>query len=155
MVWDWRVSRAGPMLFICPSWSIPTEVFYSFSLSLLSVDRLVLCCWSLRTDWVYITLSALHCWPFLKVIEIVISKPQWTYRGSTLVYMFPYVLCYLVNLCNMYQLACITRAFSCIINPEAWNIFLWYRGMTCYMLMLHSDPTHNCRDSYVTKLIIQ
>ena len=28
MVWDWRVSRAGPMLFYCLSCSIPTIVFY-------------------------------------------------------------------------------------------------------------------------------
>ena len=37
--------------------SIPTIVFYSFSLSLLSVNRLVLWGWGLRTDRVYITLS--------------------------------------------------------------------------------------------------
>ena len=30
MVWDWRVSRAGPMLFIGKSCSIPTIVFYYF-----------------------------------------------------------------------------------------------------------------------------
>ena len=39
------------------SCSIPTVVFYSFSLSLLSVYRLILWGWSLRTDRVYITLS--------------------------------------------------------------------------------------------------
>ena len=37
--------------------SIPTIVFYSFSLSLLSVYRLLLWGWGLRTDRVYITLS--------------------------------------------------------------------------------------------------
>ena len=42
MVWDWRVSRVGPMLFIGQSCSIPTIVFYYFSLSLLPVYRLVL-----------------------------------------------------------------------------------------------------------------
>ena len=57
MVLDRRVSRAGPMLFIGLSCSIPTIVFYSFSLSLLSVYRLVLWVWGLRTDRVYITLS--------------------------------------------------------------------------------------------------
>ena len=57
MVWDWRVSRAGPMLFIGLSCSIPTMVLYSFSLSLLSVHRLVLWGWGLRTDRVYITLQ--------------------------------------------------------------------------------------------------
>ena len=51
------VSRAGPMLFICLSCSIPTIVFYCFSLSLLSVYRFVLCGWGLRSDRVNITLS--------------------------------------------------------------------------------------------------
>ena len=37
MVWDWRSSRAGTMLFIGLSCSIPTRVFYYFSISLLSV----------------------------------------------------------------------------------------------------------------------
>ena len=42
MVWDWRVSRAWPMLFIGLSCSIPTIVFYYFSISLLPVYWLVL-----------------------------------------------------------------------------------------------------------------
>ena len=50
-------SRAGPMLFYWPSSSISTIVFYYFSLSLLSVYRLVLWGWGLRTDREYITLS--------------------------------------------------------------------------------------------------
>ena len=41
----------------CLKCSIPTLVFYSFSFSLLSVYRLVLWGWSLRTDSLYITLS--------------------------------------------------------------------------------------------------
>ena len=58
MVWDWRVSRAGPMLFYWPKLLYPyTIVFYHFSLSLLSVNRLVLWGWGLRTDRVYITRS--------------------------------------------------------------------------------------------------
>ena len=57
MVWDSRVSRTGPMLFIGLCCSIPTIVFFSFSLSLLSIYGLVLCGWGLRTDRVYITLS--------------------------------------------------------------------------------------------------
>ena len=57
MVWDWRVSRAGPMLFIGLRCSIPTIVLYSFSLSLLSVYGLVLWGWGRRTDRVYISLS--------------------------------------------------------------------------------------------------
>ena len=44
-------------IFIGLNCSIPTIVFYSFSLSLLSVYWLVLCCWGLRTDRVYISLS--------------------------------------------------------------------------------------------------
>ena len=57
MVWYWRVTRAGQCFFIGPSCSFPTIVFYSFFLSLLSVYRLVLRGWGLRTDRVYITLS--------------------------------------------------------------------------------------------------
>ena len=52
-----QASRAGPMLFISPSCSIPTIVFYYFSHSLLPVYRLVLWGWGLWTDTVYITLS--------------------------------------------------------------------------------------------------
>ena len=47
-------SRANAFLF-------PTIVFYYFSLSLLPVYRLVLWCWGLRTDRVYVTLLAMHC----------------------------------------------------------------------------------------------
>ena len=57
MVWDWRVSRAGPMLLYWPKLLYPTIVFYYFSLSLISVNRLVLWGWGLQTDRVYITLS--------------------------------------------------------------------------------------------------
>ena len=56
-VCDCWVSRAGPMFFIGLSCSISTIVFYCFSLSLLSVYRLVLWGWVLWTDRVYITLS--------------------------------------------------------------------------------------------------
>ena len=48
-------SRAN--FFFGLSCSIPTIVFYSFSISLLSVCRLVLWVWGLRTDRVYITLA--------------------------------------------------------------------------------------------------
>ena len=41
----WRVSRAGPRFFIGLSCSVPTIVFYSFSLSPVSVYRLVLWGW--------------------------------------------------------------------------------------------------------------
>ena len=57
MVWDWRLARAGPLLLY---WSKLLYPYYSlllFSLSLLSVYRLVLWGWGLRTDRVYFTLS--------------------------------------------------------------------------------------------------
>ena len=47
----------GQCFFIGLSCSIPTIVFYSFPLSLLSAYRLVLWGWGLRTDRMYITLS--------------------------------------------------------------------------------------------------
>ena len=47
----------GQCLLIGLSCSIPTLVFYYVSLSLLSIYRLVLWAWGLRTDRVYITLS--------------------------------------------------------------------------------------------------
>ena len=56
-VFDGVFQEQGQCFFIGPSCSIPTIVFYSFSLSLLSVYRLVLWGWGLRTDRVYITLS--------------------------------------------------------------------------------------------------
>ena len=55
MVWDWRVS--SQCFLIGLSFSIPTIVLCYFSISLLSVYRLVLWGWGLRTDRVYITLS--------------------------------------------------------------------------------------------------
>ena len=58
MVWDWSgfKSRANAF-FIGLRCSILTIIFYSFSLSLLSVNRLVLWGWGVQTDRVYITLS--------------------------------------------------------------------------------------------------
>ena len=47
----------GQCFFIGLSCSVPTKVFYSYSLSLLSVYELVLWGLGLRTDRVYITLS--------------------------------------------------------------------------------------------------
>ena len=55
MVWDWCVSRVGPILILALaalSESIITIVFYYFSLSLLPVYRLVLWGWGLSTDMV-------------------------------------------------------------------------------------------------------
>ena len=76
-VWDLRVSRAGQCFFIGLSCAIPTIVLYSFSLSLLSVYRLVLWGCGLRTDKVYklyITLSQ-PCTAnlFLIIIRIIIE----------------------------------------------------------------------------------
>ena len=56
MVWDWRVSTAGPMLFYWPSCSLPFCLLL-FSLSLLSFYGLVLWGWGLWTDRVLIALS--------------------------------------------------------------------------------------------------
>ena len=53
----WNDLASSVCLFIGLSCSIPTIVFYSLSLSLLSVYRLVLWGWGLWTDRVYITLS--------------------------------------------------------------------------------------------------
>ena len=52
MVWDWRVSRAGPLLFII--FLLSTTSFHPY---LLIVYRLVLLGWCLWTDRVYITIS--------------------------------------------------------------------------------------------------
>ena len=57
MVWDWRASRAGSMLFYWPKLLYPYYSLLLFSLSLLSVYRLVLWGRGLRTDGVYTTLS--------------------------------------------------------------------------------------------------
>ena len=58
MVWNCQVSRAGPMLLYGLMLLYPYySHLYSFSLSLLSVYRLVLWGWGLLTDRVYITLS--------------------------------------------------------------------------------------------------
>ena len=56
MVWDWRVSRAGPMPFHWPSCSL-TFCLFLFSLSLLSFHGLMLWGWDPRTDRVLIALS--------------------------------------------------------------------------------------------------
>ena len=64
----------GQCFIIALSCSIPTIVFYYFSLSLLPVYRLVLWGWGLRADRVYCNhpLSALHCRPLL--IIIILTK---------------------------------------------------------------------------------
>ena len=56
MVWDWRVSRAGPMPFCWPSYSL-LFCLQLFSLFLLFLYRLVVWGRGLRTDRVSISLS--------------------------------------------------------------------------------------------------
>ena len=82
----------GQCFLIGLSCSIPTIVFYSFSLSVLSVYRLMLWCWGLRMSlWMFGHLQmslhsslwerhhslsvgpALHCRPFLIIIMILLS----------------------------------------------------------------------------------
>ena len=58
MVWDWRVSRAGPILLHWPKLLYPYySLLLSFPFSSFCLYRLVLWGWGLRTDRVYITLS--------------------------------------------------------------------------------------------------
>ena len=75
IVWDWQVSRTGPMLLYWPKQLYPYYSLLLFFLSLLSVYKLVLWGWGLRTDRMYITLSALHSLPFL-IIIITGNPPQ-------------------------------------------------------------------------------
>ena len=56
MVWDWRVSRAGPMPFCWPSCSLLFHL-QLFFLSLLFLYRLAVWGWGLRIDRVPISLS--------------------------------------------------------------------------------------------------
>ena len=56
MVWDWRVSRAGPMPFCWPSCSL-IFCLQLFSHSFLFLYRLVVWGWGLRTDRVSISIS--------------------------------------------------------------------------------------------------
>ena len=55
MVWDWRVSRAGTMIFNWPQLLYP--FLSSTGLPFLSVYRLVVWSWGLWTGRVYIILS--------------------------------------------------------------------------------------------------
>ena len=80
MVWDWRVSRAGPMPFYRPSCSLPF-CLQLFFLCLLSFYWLVRWGWGLRTDRVLIDLPAFHCKPFLIIILYHNFLPP-TRRGS-------------------------------------------------------------------------
>ena len=61
-------SRANAFLLAYAALSLLHIVFYYFSLSLISVYRLVLWGWGLRTETVYISLSAFQCRPLLIII---------------------------------------------------------------------------------------
>ena len=73
IVWDWRISRAGPRLLYWPKLLYP---YYSFSVyrRLLSVYRSVLWGYGLRTDRVYITLSQPCTAELFLIIIIIICK---------------------------------------------------------------------------------
>ena len=71
MVWDWRVSRAGPMPFCWPSCSL-LFCFQLFFLSLLFLYGLVVWGWGLRTEGVNLPLPDLHYQSFLIIIIIII-----------------------------------------------------------------------------------
>ena len=75
MVWDWRVSRAGPISLYWPSCSLPFCLLL-FSLSLLSFYGLLLGGWGLRTDRVLIALSQ-PCLTNLFLIIIITIIQQW------------------------------------------------------------------------------
>ena len=117
MVWDWRVSRAGPMLFFVLSCFIPTIIFYSFSLSLLSVYRLVLWGWGLRTDRVYITLSQPCTADLFIIISIILHILK--------------VLCWVlfVGYCTTHWVQCI----GCFLVSILCTILLSIFGTICWV----------------------
>ena len=72
MVWDWRVSRAGPMRFYWPKLLYPyyrLPLLFSLSSFCLKVGIVG----QGSSDWlsVYHSLSALHCWPLSLIIKII------------------------------------------------------------------------------------
>ena len=78
MVWDWGVSRAGPMVFYWPKMLYPFYNLLFFSRSLLSVYRLVLWGWGLRTDrCLSLFLGQLHCRPFKIIIISIYFNFGW------------------------------------------------------------------------------
>ena len=83
MVWDWRVSRAGPMPFYWPSCSLPFYLLL-FSHSLLSFFGLVFWGWGLRTDRVLIPLfqpCITNLFSIIIIIIIIIGHNS--YEGTT------------------------------------------------------------------------
>ena len=73
MVWDWRVSRGGPMFFYWPKLLYPYYSLLLFFPFPSSCIRLVFWGWGLRTDSGYITLSAFYC-RLLLIIMIIIRQ---------------------------------------------------------------------------------
>ena len=76
MVYEWRVSIAGPMPFYWTRWPL-TLCLLLFPLCLLSFNGLVLWGWGLRTDTVLIALlQPCICQPFLIIIIIIIISDR-------------------------------------------------------------------------------
>ena len=71
MVWDGRLSRAGPMLFYWPSCSLPFCLLL-FSPSLVSCYGLASWGWGLWIDRVWSLCPSLHCQRFLIIVIIII-----------------------------------------------------------------------------------
>ena len=87
MMWDWLVSKEGPIPFYWPSCSL-SFCLLLFPLSLLSFFGLVLWGWGLQTDRVLIALPAMHYKSFIIIIIAIIiikgSKNINTYTNSLL-----------------------------------------------------------------------
>ena len=97
MVWDWLVSRAGPMPFYWPSCSL-TFFLLLFSLSLLSFCGLVLWDWGLRTEKVLIALyQPCSANPFLIIIIIINCYREYL---RTLIYAVQYMLAIVIIMSN-------------------------------------------------------
>ena len=130
MVWDWRVSRAGPMPFYWPSCSLPFCLLL-FSLSLLSFYGLVLWGWCLRTDRVWIALS-----PGLALPTFFNNNNNnnnshtrsncWRYKQEVSISKFQYNNCCQLLSCILVTCASLgTRVFSWICLEDYVNIALW------------------------------
>ena len=125
MVWDWRVSRAGPMPFYWPRCSL-TFCLLLFSLSLLSFYGLVLWGWGLRTHRVLIALSQPFIQPFfnnnnnnnVRYIVSIVSKR----------------ICILRLVKCVFVETSITLLLSCIYysNPR---LSFYGAGVSCWLLL--------------------
>ena len=81
MVWDWRVSRAGPMSLYWPSCSLPFCLLLFF-IFILSFYGFLLWAWGLRTDRVLIALSQPYI-TNLFLIMIIITSCSLTWVNAT------------------------------------------------------------------------